>query len=270
MPRVMQQHSLAQTQFHMRTHVARRYCTTQPRTLLDTPPAVRPMAAPPPVQRRALEIHSVFDPMCPWCYFGLRRLRAFLSHSGAEVTVRTVPYVFDPDTPMPPLPWTEYVKLRYPDRAESIFSVKLPMTKQVAASLGIKLCEYERRPISPTVDALRLFFAARAIQEPRERTQLELDLAESLLSAAFTLGLDTSDHRVLLQCATDAGMSHAAAVQALSSPDSEEWVLSETRRAKTELRISSVPSYTLIDGATGRALALTGSEVDWNAALNAL
>ena len=49
-----------------------------------------------------------------------------------------VPYVFDPDTPTPPLTWRAYVALRYPERAEAIYSQKLPYTlAQAASKLGM-------------------------------------------------------------------------------------------------------------------------------------
>ncbi len=78
-----------------------------------------------------------------------------------EARVRFVPFVFDPDTPVPPLRWREYVALRYPERAQHIYNVKLPYTRSVAASEGINLHDYERRPVCPTVDALRLLHPAR-------------------------------------------------------------------------------------------------------------
>jgi predicted DsbA family dithiol-disulfide isomerase len=218
--------------------------------------------------RKRVEVQSVFDPMCPWCMFGLVRLRAFMA-SRDDVVVRTVPYVFDEQTPSPPLPWTEYVQLRYPERASSIFTHKLPLTKQVAASLGIQLCKYEERPISPTVDALRLFHPLNSLPEGA-RSAGELALAESLLRAAFTGGLDISDRGVLLACAKEAGLTQTRAEEALRSADSAAWVESETRRAKVDLGVTSVPSYVLTDRATGTQLCLAGSDVDWSAALGRL
>ena len=215
-----------------------------------------------------VEVQSVFDPMCPWCMFGLVRLRAFMA-TRDDVAVRTVPYVFDADTPSPPLKWTDYVKLRYPERAASIFTHKLPLTKQVAASLGIQLCTYEERPVSPTVDALRLFHALNSLPEAA-RSAGELALAESLLRAAFTGGLDISNRAVLLACATEAGLTASQAEAALRSADSTSWVEGETRRAKLELGVNSVPSYVLTDRDTGSELCLAGSDVDWSAAVGRL
>ncbi len=107
-----------------------------------------------------LEIQSVLDPACPWCFIGLRRLqRALAASPDVAATVRYVPYVFDPETPSPPLPWRAYVALRYPSRAEFIYTQKLPYTLAQAASEGIALHNYEARPVCPTVDALCLLKA---------------------------------------------------------------------------------------------------------------
>ena len=218
--------------------------------------------------RKRVEVQSIFDPMCPWCMYGLVRLRSFMA-TRDDVTLRTVPYVFDPDTPSPPLKWTDYVLLRYPERAASIFQHKLPLTKQVAASLGIQLCKYEDRPISPTVDALRLFHALRPLPEDA-RSAGELSLADALLRAAFTGGLDVSDHTVLLACSQEAGLTASQTEQALQSPESTAWVESETRRAKVDLGVNSVPSYVLTDRQTGTELHLAGSDLDWSAAFGRL
>jgi hypothetical protein len=95
------------------------------------------------------------------CFIGLRRLqRALASCPDVRATLRWVPYVFDPDTPgSPPLTWRAYVALRYPERAEFIYTQKLPYTLAQAASEGIALFDYENRPVCPTVDALCLLKA---------------------------------------------------------------------------------------------------------------
>jgi predicted DsbA family dithiol-disulfide isomerase len=95
------------------------------------------------------------------CFIGLRRLqRALASSPDVAATLRYVPYVFDPHTPAhPPLTWRAYVALRYPERAQHIYTQKLPYTLAQAASEGIVLHDYENRPVCPTVDALCLLKA---------------------------------------------------------------------------------------------------------------
>ena len=111
-----------------------------------------------------ITIESVFDPMCPWCFIGLRRMQAALAnaeHVKAQITY--VPYEFDPDTPVPPLPWQKYVYLKYPERAERIFREKLPLTLSEATTVGIRLHDYVNRPIGPTQDALMLLKACSEV-----------------------------------------------------------------------------------------------------------
>jgi len=236
------------------------------------------MAAAPALQ---VDIQAVFDPMCPWCFFGLRRMqRALAAAPHVSPRVTFVPYVFDKDTPVPPVPWRAYVQLRYPERAQNIVQVKLPLTRQVAASEGITLHEYENRPICPTVDALRLLLCARetgrcasvargarCVLTCYELSALtcylsrgsELQYVEALLVEHFSKGRDTSDHSVLLECATAAGVQAGTAEQALSSPASLSWLWEEDQRARRELHVTGVPHYVLSTHGAARAVHLSGA-----------
>jgi len=111
-----------------------------------------------------VDLQAVLDPACPWCFIGLRRLQRALQAPAAadvELQLRFVPYVFDAETPLPPLPWRAYVKLRYPERADAIYTQKLPYTLAQARSEGIQLHKYEERPICAAVDALALLNVAQ-------------------------------------------------------------------------------------------------------------
>ena len=226
-----------------------------------------------------IDIQAVFDPMCPWCFFGLRRMqRALAAAPHVSPRVKFVPYVFDKDTPVPPLPWHAYVQLRYPDRAQNIVQVKLPYTRQVAASEGIPLHEYENRPICPTVDALRLLLCAREagrcagmallvayslalcpLMCCTSRVRSELQYVEALLVEHFSKGRDTSDHSVLLECVTAAGVETGTAEQALSSPASLAWLWEEDQRARRQLHVTGVPHYVLSTHGAERNVHLSGA-----------
>jgi predicted DsbA family dithiol-disulfide isomerase len=187
-----------------------------------------------------LDLQAVLDPACPWCFIGLRRLQRALGASpDVAVSLRFVPYVFDPDTPSPPLRWREYVALRYPERAHAIYTQKLPYTLSQARSEGIEMHKYDERPICAAVDALALLHVAEA-------EGLALSYVVSLLSAHFENGADTAEHGVLRGIAAQVGLSAAETEEALR-PDSkaQAWVWAEDRRARRELRVGGVPHYAL-------------------------
>ena len=168
--------------------------------------------------------------MCPWCYIGLRRLKAALqSEPLIDAHLRFVPFVFDPETPDPPLDWVAYVALRYPERMQSIYNEKLPRTLLEAsaqactaglqeraalrdpdsctgprlvqaASVGLAFKDYEKRLVSQTVDALSLLYVARPLG-------VEEALVDQIFHRHFCGGQDTGDHAVLEACAEAAGVS---------------------------------------------------------------
>ena len=54
-----------------------------------------------------------------------------------QATVQFIPYVLEPETPELPLPWREYIRHVFPDRAERIFREELPRMYRLAAEEGV-------------------------------------------------------------------------------------------------------------------------------------
>ena len=193
-------------------------------------------------QQLRVELQAVLDPACPWCFIGLRRLqRALAAPAAADVALalRFVPYVFDAETPSPPLPWREYVALRYPERAHAIYTQKLPYTLAQARSEGIALHDYDRRPICAAVDALALLRVA-------QDADVALRYVDALLRAHFEGGADTADHAVLRAIAQQAGLPDADVAEALRPGSAAQaWVWAEDGRARRQLRVQGVPHYAL-------------------------
>jgi len=200
-----------------------------------------------------VQIEAVLDPMCPWCYIGLRRLKRALASSSVRATVSFVPYVFDPETPADPvLSWREYVRLRYPSRAEELERFKMPLTIREAASEGLAFKDYAERPLSPTEPALRLLRAGMDAGRA-------LEVVEALLRIHFEEGFDVSRAAVLLRVAAEAGVAEAAAREALREDgEAAAWVAREDERAKRVLRVSGVPHY-ILRASGGRTATLSGA-----------
>ena len=210
-----------------------------------------------PSAQLRVELQAVLDPACPWCFIGLRRLqRALAAPAAADVALalRFVPYVFDADTPSPPLPWREYVALRYPERAHAIYTQKLPFTLAQARGEGIALHDYERRPICAAVDALALL---RVAQDAGRA----LPYVDALLRAHFEGGADTADHGVLRDVAARAGLPAPQVAEALRPGSAAQaWVWAEDGRARRELRVQGVPHYALSLQGTAVLATLEGAQ----------
>lgn len=93
-----------------------------------------------------IDVEMVVDPMCPWCYIGLKRLQGAVEAATAEgiaVSVRFTPYVFDPDTPVPHLGWRDYVALKYPDRRATAELREMPANRANRANRPRSSCAFE-------------------------------------------------------------------------------------------------------------------------------
>jgi predicted DsbA family dithiol-disulfide isomerase len=232
-------------------------------------PALRSMASARAGSPALLEVHvqAVLDPACPWCFIGLRRMQRALQRAPhIAASVAFVPYVFDRDTPVPALSWNDYVQLRYPERAQQLLTVKLPMTLREAASEGLTFSNYAQRPVMITEPALQVIWAG-------VQAGLSLQVVESLLSRHFCGGEDVSLEPVLLRCADEAGVSRAAALEALAPGSAASvWVNEEDRRARRELGVRGVPHYVISrqDGGPQQVLSGAVAPEEWLHAFAAL
>ena len=192
--------------------------------------------------------------------------RALSSAPHVAAAVSFVPYVFDRETPVPALKWRDYVQLRYPERAEQLRTVKLPLTLREGASEGLTFKDYAERPVMQCEPALRLLYAG--VQAGRS-----LQVVEALLSRHFCGCEDVSLEPVLLRCAADAGVSEQAALEALAPGSAASvWVNEEDRRARRELGVRGVPHYVISRHEGGRTQVLSGAvaPAEWHRAFAAL
>ena len=202
----------------------------------------------------SVTIESVYDPLCPWTYIGhMRMRRALASASHIDPTIVYVPYIFDDETPMPPLSWKDYVKLKYPDRVDRIMGQKLIQTMNAAAEEGIKFEDYVNRPMSEVTTALRLLRHCQEIGQGQA-------YVEALMISHFEYNLDISNKDVIRDCAMDCGVD-AKTVEACFIDDSTlSWVWDEHSRARQIHQVKSCPHYFIKENSSGVSITISGAE----------
>ena len=184
-----------------------------------------------------VEIYS--DVACPWCYIGKRRFeRALASFAGADdVEVVFRPFQLDPGAPAAGSPLLASLERKFGPRAAQ-------MTAHVAdVGRGEGLAfDWPRAIAANTFDAHRLLWLAG-----REGgTRLQHDLAERLLEAHFTRGIDVADRAQLVLLAREVGLDGERAAAFLSSGEG----VAETRAAiaeAVEVGVTAVPTF-VFDG----------------------
>ncbi len=187
-----------------------------------------------------MEIQLWSDFACPWCALGLYRLdaaRREFAHND-EITLVHRAFELDPHAPA-----------RRPQSMDEVLTAKYGMSPaQVRAGherltalgdeVGLEF-HFDRIQLGNTFDAHRLARAARG-------TEAEHGLIVRLFGAYFTEGQLLSDHGVLLQVATEAGLDPDLAAEVVAGDAYAAEVRADEAAAR-ELGITGVP-YFVIDG----------------------
>ena len=186
---------------------------------------------------RTLRIDFVSDVVCPWCLIGLANLERALASLGDEVPVELVfhPLQLNPGLPPEGELAADNIARKYgitPDQARS----RGGGVRAAAEAAGVSMAGRPDR-LYDTFDAHRLLHWAG-----REGRQLELKHA--LLRAYFDQGRAISDHQVLANAATDAGLDRETALQILARGDFAAEVNDDEIEWRSE-GIASVPTMVI-------------------------
>jgi len=187
-----------------------------------------------------VEIELWSDFACPWCALGQYRLdaaRREFAH-GDEITVVHRAFELDPHAPA-----------RRHQSMDEVLATKYGMSPAqvqqghdrltaMGDEVGLEF-HFDRIQLGNTFDAHRLARLARG-------TDAEHDLFIGLFGAYFTQGAVLSDHDVLLDVATRAGVDADAATGVLSG-DTFATEVREDEATAQQLGITGVP-YFVIDG----------------------
>ncbi len=188
-----------------------------------------------------MEIDIWSDFACPWCALGLYRLdvaREQFEH-GDEITVRHRSFELDPRAPARRAQSLEEVlATRYGMGPAQVRAGHEQLT-ELGGEVGMAFA-FDRVQLGSTFDAHRVAQAARG-------TTVEDAVVKGLFSAYFTEGALLSDHGVLRQVASAAGMDAGVVEEVLGSGAHAEEVRADESAAR-ERGITGVPHF-LINGA---------------------
>lgn len=196
-----------------------------------------------------IEIWS--DVVCPWCFIGKRRLERALegfAHRGdVEVVYRS--FELDPSAPTPATERMDEVLARKYGGGLDNARQMMGRVTEVAAEEGLEY-HLDRTLRGNTVDAHRLLHLALAENGPAVQGELK----ESLMTAYFTRAEDITDHTVLREAATDAGLDRTRVDAVLASREYADAVRADVDQARA-FGASGVPFF-VVD----RKYAVSGAQ----------
>jgi predicted DsbA family dithiol-disulfide isomerase len=177
------------------------------------------------------------DVVCPWCYIGKRRFEQALAGFPQEVEVTYRSFELDPSAPVGGRERSvESLGRRY-GGVERVLAMQEQVREQAAAE-GLSFRLGETLHVS-SVDAHRLLHLALA--DGRE-TQARLE--EALMSAYFEEARALSDHAVLREIATQAGLDRRRVNEVLTGDEYADAVRADVAQAAS-YGATGVPFFVL-------------------------
>jgi len=190
-----------------------------------------------------MKIDVFFDPICPWCFIGKRRLEGALALRPATVArVNWRPFLLNPEMPVGGIDRTAYLVRKFGSeaRVRRIYGAIAQAGQSV--EIDFRFDTISRTP--NTVDAHRLIRFAGA--KP-EYGAAPAPVVEALFRAFFIDGRDTGDLSVLLDIGQGLGFPSDTLGAYLRSDEDTAWVHNENA-AGHRLGINGVPSFVFEGG----------------------
>lgn len=183
-----------------------------------------------------MRIDIIFDPVCPWCYIGKRRLeQAMALRPHVPVVRHWRPFLLNPDIPEGGIDRTAYLIKKFGSeaRVRRVYGAIAEAGQSVEIDFG-----FDRIEQTPnTVNAHRLVIYSAGYNKADEAV-------ESLFHNYFINGLNIGDHEVLVDIGSRLGLPVEALDRYLGGDADAPFVHQENARAH-RLGINGVPSYVL-------------------------
>ena len=183
-----------------------------------------------------VHVDLVSDPVCPWCWLGLRYWDEARRQAGG-VETRTIlrPFQLDPAVPAGGAPYRDYMRAKFGEGGSDRFKAMRTYLEDAAPGVGI-VFNFDEIPVRPnTLDAHRLIRWAQG-----------QDLGEAMLDALhkafFEERRDIGGKAVLAEIAGDVGLDADLVAELLATTRDAGEVLSEERFYRS-LGVQGVPCY---------------------------
>ncbi|MHA7871925.1 MAG: DsbA family oxidoreductase [Hyphococcus sp.] len=198
-------------------------------------------------ERPRLLVDIVSDPVCPWCYVGLKSFQHARDRiAGAyQVLPRIRAYQLNPDTPMEGVDRVAYYAKKFPDEAQR--AQMAHAIKAAAAGAGFAFNPLGPKHLPNTLKAHQLIRLAH-FDGAQER------LAETLYKAYWDDNADIGDLDTLVQIADAAGLDADNARADLMNEKSAAEIRNEAEGFR-HAGVTGVPTY-IVNERTGFSGAL--------------
>ena len=183
-----------------------------------------------------ISVEIVFDPTCPWCYIGKRRLeRALAKRPSLTVRLLWRPFLLNPDIPAAGLPRDDYLNRKYGGSARVRRVLRAISDAGQSSRIDFAFDRIRRTPSSVNAHRLVRFADAEGLAHAA---------VEALFHAYFLFGRDIGDRGVLVDVGAGIGLDpHALGIYLASDAD-VAFVHREHSRA-ARLGISGVPTFVM-------------------------
>lgn len=194
--------------------------------------------------RPRLLIDIVADPVCPWCYVGLKSFAAAKERLKDDFIVlpRIRAYQLNPDTPMEGVDREAYYAKKFPDEARR--EQMIHQLKAAALGAGFTFDPLKPKHLPNTLKAHQIIRLAH-FDGAQER------LALALYAAYWDAGADIGDDETLIAIASKAGLDPDNARSDLQNPKSIAEIKSEAEGFR-QAGVTGVPTF-IVNERTGFA-----------------
>ena len=183
-----------------------------------------------------ISVDLVSDPVCPWCWLGLRYWQAARELT-ANVAVETVlrPYQLDVAVPRAGVPYADYMRQKFSGAGSERYKMMREHLDAAGPEVGI-VFNFDQIEVRPnTLDAHRVIRWAQG-------QDLGIEAADAIHKAFFEERRDIGNREVLAEIAGETGLDSAIVADLLSTNRDADAVLKEEQFYRS-LGVQGVPCF---------------------------